>query len=171
MLLTLLDPRGSRELLAWLQPAYYRYLEELAAFDPDMYVLDPEGHWQPDYLPYWLEHAWCHPLVIADGGRPRGFAFIGEQPFPFMSAGRDFRLCEFYVDADARRSNIGRSAVRTLLAARPGAWELFVLQDNTTARHFWATVLEGEAADVTSVPGEYGVLMSFTSTRHVARCS
>jgi predicted acetyltransferase len=159
---TLRDVRNSPELLSWLKPAYSRYLSELVAFDPEMYSLDPDGNWQPDYLPYWLTHDYCHPLVIVADGQPAGFVFVGEQPFPFMTEGRDYRLCEFFVDAPRRRGQVGRDAVRAVLASRPGAWELFVLRENAGALSFWTTVVNDAAGPVTCETDEHGVLLSFT---------
>jgi predicted acetyltransferase len=161
MPLTLHDARTSPELATWLKDAYYRYIEELVVFDPDMYSRDPEGNWQPDYLPYWMSHDFCHPLVVTSDATPVAFAFIGVQPFPFMSADRSHRVCEFYVDRAARRTGMGRETVRALLASRPGAWELFVLEKNHTAQRFWQAVLEAQASDVRTSVEEHGTLITF----------
>ena len=164
MPLTLHDARTSPLAATWLRGAYYRYIEELVAFDPDMYSRDPDGNWQPDYLPYWLGHDFCEPLVAMSDGNPVAFAFVGVQPFPFMSADRSHRICEFYVDPAARRGGSGRATVRSLFASRPGAWELFVLERNHAAQHFWQSVLTSEASDVKTSKEEHGILVTF----HVA---
>jgi predicted acetyltransferase len=160
-MVTLVPARQSPHSGRWLRDAHTHYIEELVVFDPEMYHRDEHGQWQPDYLPYWLEQPFCHPFLICDGSTPAGFAFVGAAPFPYMTAGRDFRLCEFYVIPEARRRDFGRSAVNALFAAHPGAWELFVLRDNAPAQKFWTTVLEAEAGELTLVPDEHGTLMSF----------
>jgi predicted acetyltransferase len=132
------DEASHRE---WLTNVYSFYLHDLSQFAPDEYRLTALGHWEPDHLPYWLSHAFCHPLVLLEGSVPVGFAFVGQAPFPFMSAGIRFRVAEFFILRSRRRSGVGRSAAHAALAAFPGFFELTVLGRNAPALAFWRSVL------------------------------
>jgi predicted acetyltransferase len=137
----LADPRQVAPFRDWLQRTYPLYLGELSEYDDSKYHLTADGHWEPDYLPYWLEQPFCLPLVAVAENVPVGFAFVGQPPFPFMSASCDFRLCEFFVLRELRRSGLGRRIAVALLSSKVGAWELVVLPRNTAAAAFWRVVL------------------------------
>ena len=137
----LLNTREDASYREWLRHVYPLYLHDLSQFDQNGYHLSPSGRWEPDHLPYWLSHAFCHPLVILSGTDPVGFAFIGEVPFPFMSEDVQFRLSEFFVLRAYRRSSIGRRAALAVLASFSGSFELTVLEANTPALAFWRAVL------------------------------
>ena len=137
----LVDARQVTDVRDWLQKAYRLYLNDLSKCDAGRYKLNAAGHWEPDYLPYWLEQPFCLPLAAVVGQIPVGCAFVGQSPFPFMSPSRDFRLCEFFVLRGRRRTGVGRRIAISLLSSMPGEWELVVLRRNTTAVAFWRVVL------------------------------
>jgi predicted acetyltransferase len=137
----LVDARQVADARDWLREAYPLYLNDLSEFAAGKYKLDATGHWEPDYLPYWLEQPFCLPLVAVVSRIPVGFAFVGHPPFPFMSPSRDFRLCEFFVLRGRRRTGVGRRMAISALSSMPGEWELAVLLRNTTAAAFWRVVL------------------------------
>jgi predicted acetyltransferase len=139
--LQLVNTREDASHREWLRHVYPFYLHDLSQFERQEYHLSPSGHWEPDHLPYWLGHAFCHPFVLLSGTFPVGFAFIGQVPFPFMSEDVQFRLSEFFVLRAYRRSGIGRRAALAALASFAGSFELTVLEANAPALAFWRAVL------------------------------
>lgn len=139
--ITLVSAREDTSCREWLTHVYSFYLHDLSQFAPTEYQLSPRGLWEPDHLPYWLDHAFCHPLVLLEGPAPVGFAFVGQTPFPFMSHGIQFRLAEFFVLRSRRRTGIGRSAAHATLVAFAGSFELVVLARNAPALRFWRSIL------------------------------
>ena len=150
---------------------YPLYLHDLSAFT-ELYDLDERGVFYPDYLPDWLdrESALMHPLVLREGGRPAGFALVGQAPYPHMTPARDYRMCEFFVLKRARRLGVGRQAAQAIFARFPGVWEVSELPLNTAAVSFWRAVIGeytgGAFADET-VQGE--VVQVFDSRRGAGR--
>ncbi len=134
---------------------YPLYLHDLSEFDAHgYYSLDAEGHWQPDHLPYWLSgKAEVHPMLFRLDGRPVGFAFVGQAPFPFMTPGRDFRLSEFFILRAERRHGVGKRAAFAVFDRFQGLWELSQLPANRAATTFWRRVigeyLHGDFEDTT----------------------
>lgn len=124
-----------------LRNLYPLYLHDLSEFGGG-YTLDAEGLWQPDYLPHWLSgKEGFHPLLFRLEERPVGFAFVGRPPFPFMTAGRDFHLSEFFVLRGERRHGVGRQAAFALFDRFRGEWELSQLPSNQGAIAFWRRVI------------------------------
>lgn len=135
---------------------YPLYLHDLTAFT-DLYDVDDQGVFFPDYLSDWLDarspvatgrdplsptpQVLAHALAIREGGRPAGFALVGQAPFPYMTRGRDFRMCEFFVLNRSRRRGVGRRAAHAVFAMFPGVWEVSELPRNTAAVSFWRTVI------------------------------
>jgi predicted acetyltransferase len=134
---------GGRALIRNLYPLY---LHDLSAFT-EFYDVDARGVWFPDYLPGWLDRRLpvMHPMVIREGGRPAGFALVGERPFPHMTPGRDLRMCEFFVLNRLRRRGVGRRAAAAIFDRFRGVWEVSELPANERAVAFWRRVI----ADVT----------------------
>jgi predicted acetyltransferase len=124
-----------------LRNLYPMYLHDLSEFG-NGYTLDPQGCWQPDYLPTWLtESEQVHPLLFRLEQRLVGFAFVGQAPFPFMGAGRDYRLSEFFILRQERRRGLGLRAARDVFDRFRGVWELSQLRANRAAIAFWHRVL------------------------------
>jgi predicted acetyltransferase len=121
---------------------YPLYLHDLTAFT-EFYDLDEEGQFYPDYLPDWLGRRLpvVHPMVIRAEGRPAGFAFVGQAPFPHMNPGRDLRMCEFFVLQRWRRRGVGRRAAHAVFERFRGRWEVSELAANTAAIGFWRRVI------------------------------
>src|SRR6185295_5781182 len=139
-IVTFTDARGADGASNWLRKVYPLYLHDLSEFGA-AYELMPNGTWEPDYLPYWLEQPFCLPLVAFADQVPVGFAFVGQPPFPHMSPSCDFRLCEFFVLRRHRRTGFGRNIALALFSKMRGVWELVVLPRNTAAAQFWRVVL------------------------------
>lgn len=160
--LRLVDARSTLALRQWLENVYPFYLHDLSQFAPDAYRLNASGRWEPDYLPYWLEHDHCHPLVALRGDDAVGFALVGEAPFPFMSPDARFRISELFVLRAHRRSGLGRAVARAVLARLTETCELTVLAENAPALAFWRAFLsEVVRGPIVEVPGDGEVGFTF----------
>ena len=143
---------------ALIRNIYPLYLHDLSPFT-EFYELDERGVFFPDYLPDWLDTAspLVHPLLIRADGRPAGFAFVGEAPFAHMTAGRDFRMSEFFILARYRRRNVGQRAAHAIFDRFRGVWEVTELPANAPAVRFWRSVIgdyTGGLFEDTIVKGE-----------------
>ena len=127
---------------ALIRNIYPLYLHDLSPFT-DFYELDERGVFVPDYLPDWLDRQspLVHPLLIRADGRPAGFAFVGQAPFPHMTAGRDYRVSEFFVLARYRRREVGQRAAHAIFDMFRGVWEVTELPANVPAVRFWRSVI------------------------------
>ena len=127
---------------ALIRNLYPLYLHDLSAFT-EFYDVDDRGVFFPDYLSDWLDRPspLLHPLVFREGGRPAGFALVGQAPYPHMTPGRDYRMCEFFVLNRSRRRGVGRRAAHAVFAMFPGVWEVSQLPRNTGAIAFWRQVI------------------------------
>ena len=132
----------TREDRALLRNLYPLYLHDLTAFT-EFYDVDEAGVFFPDYLPDWLERrlSIMHPMIIRAGDRPAGFALVAEAPFPHMTPGRDYRMCEFFVLNRHRRRGVGRRAAHALFDRFRGLWEVTELPANLAAVSFWRRVI------------------------------
>lgn len=121
---------------------YPLYLHDLSAFT-ELYDVDERGVFYPDYLPEWLDRPshLMHALALREGGRPAGFALVGQAPYPHMTPARDYRMCEFFVLKRARRRGVGRRAAQAIFAMFPGVWEVTELPLDTAAVSFWRAVI------------------------------
>jgi predicted acetyltransferase len=153
-----------------LRHLYPLYLHDLSEFGVE-YVLDEQGLWRPDFLPTWLSRSPdVHPLLLRHEERTVGFAFVGEAPFPYMTAGRDFRMSEFFILRGERRRGLGRLAARAIFDRFRGVWEVSQLPGNRSAIAFWRSVITeytGGAFEDTRVDGSPAQV--FDSRRPPAR--
>jgi predicted acetyltransferase len=151
---------------ALIRNLYPLYLHDLTAFT-DFYDVDARGIFQPDYLPDWLDRQGptTHPLVFHEGGRPAGFALVGQAPFPHMTAGRDYRMCEFFVLNRARRRGVGRRAAHAIFARFPGVWEVTELPRNTGATSFWRAVIGAYTGGAFHEEEDHGDVVQVFDTR------
>lgn len=121
---------------------YPLYLHDLSPFT-DFYDIDDRGIFFPDYLPDWLDvqSPVVHPLMIRADGRPAGFAFVGQSPFPHMTQGRDLRMSEFFILKRYRRQGVGRRAAHAIFDRLRGVWEVSELPANVGAVRFWRSII------------------------------
>ena len=75
-----------------------------------------------------------------------GFVLIND--YSHSGQPLDFSVAEFFVVRKYRRGGVGRAAARTVIAIRPGQWELAIARRNTGASVFWRQV-----ASELGVPG------------------
>lgn len=133
------DARADAER-RWIENVYPFYLHDLSEFDGSIYHLNEEGLWQPDYLPVWFSEPGARPLVLRAEGRRIGFAFVGQEPFPYRTFDVDQRLSEFFILRHFRGRGLGFEAALSVFQTLSGVWELFTLRSNRPAQAFWETV-------------------------------
>jgi len=116
------------------------YLHDLSAFT-DYYRVGADGRWAPDHLPTWLASPEATALlVLADDG-PAGFVLVAHAGFPYVPAGPDHTMGEFFVLAGWRRRGVGRHAADLVFDAFPGTWRVEQLRRNIAATAFWRGVI------------------------------
>ena len=122
---------------------YSLYLHDLSEFT-DFYKLNADGQWLPDYLPTWLDcnNPEVKPFLFWRGTTPIGFALVGAKPFPYMSAGIDYRMSEFFILRAYRRGGVGRAGAKQVFEMLPGRWEIVQLSENKSATTFWLRSLQ-----------------------------
>lgn len=132
-----MDARDRRAL----ERLYPLYLHDLSEFT-DYYRLDAEGRWQPSHIDDWLSRDTSTSIVLRVGDVAAGFAWVAEQPFPYMDSDRDYRLAEFFVAKPFRRDGHGTRFAHDVISRFKGAWHLEVLLENEIALAFWRRVLQ-----------------------------
>ena len=141
MPLALIDARETESARGWLENVYPLYLHELSEFDAGAYVLDENGRFEPDYLPYWLREASGRVLVLEENRRYQGFALVGTASFPYKSPDVDHRLSEFFVTRSVRGTGWAETAARVVFDHLPGTWEVAELPANQRAVRFWRRII------------------------------
>ncbi|MFF5937870.1 GNAT family N-acetyltransferase [Streptomyces sp. NPDC012508] len=102
----------------------------------------PDGTFRSERLDSALTDPGWAPYLVTSGEHPVGLAFVRGLTSPTRV------LSSFFVVRAARRAGIGLRAVREVMAAHPGSWEVAFQEDNTGAVRFWrrvATDIAGEA--------------------------
>lgn len=152
--------------LVLIRNLYPLYLHDLTAHT-DLYEVDDQGIFYPDYLGEWLDgrSPWLHPFTMREGGRPAGFALVATAPYPHMGHGRTFRMCEFFVLNRARRRGVGRATAHALFAMFTGVWEVSQLPSNERAIGFWRTVIGEHTRGAYAESIEHGDVVQVFDTR------
>ena len=126
--------------LLWLE-----LLKEQAALDPTRTPdSDALKRWQNDF-PYWVRDDHTRILVAEEDGRLAGFLKAHVRSVaPVYAPRREAYLEAIYVEAQARRSGVGRQLLRALAdwAAGMGGLviRLHVAAQNDTGRAFWKSL-------------------------------
>jgi predicted acetyltransferase len=129
---------AEQPLLAGLMQFYlYDFSEMEPDGSEDLELDGTRGQFEPyPYLPdYWRDPSRI-PLVIRRGGRPVGFALLNQHSH--LDGGHVERnMAEFFVARKHRRHGVASEAVRQILEAYPGRWEVAVVARNAAAQAFW----------------------------------
>jgi len=103
------------------------------------------------------------PFLIQVGSALAGFAVVDTET---QRPGSQHNLAYFFVTRRYRGRGVGREAFQQVLAALPGAWEVYYLQANEAAAGFWPRAISAtvgtrfERAEQ-AIDGEACVLFSF----------
>lgn len=134
-----LDPvaEADRALIEGLAQFYIYDFSEMSPISDTDFVFDRRGaFWElPGIDDYWEQEGAC-ALAIRFDGRTAGFVLINTQSH--RDGGTVERnMGEFFVARQFRHNGIGAEAVRQVLAAYPGEWEVAVVERNPVAKVFW----------------------------------
>lgn len=128
---------AEQPLLEGLMQFYFYDFSEMEPDGSDRFEFEPNGLFHPyEHLPkYWREPGRI-PLVIRRDGKPVGFALLSQHSD--LTGGHVERnMAEFFVARKHRRHGVASEAVRQILAAYPGRWEIAVVARNTGGLAFW----------------------------------
>ncbi|GLW51290.1 hypothetical protein Stsp02_69510 [Streptomyces sp. NBRC 14336] len=103
---------------------------------------NPDGTYRSDRLQAAFSQDDWAPYLLTSGMSPVGLVCVRGLTGPVRV------LSSFFVVRAARRSGIGLRAVREVVAAYPGSWEIAFQESNAVAVAFWrraATELVGDA--------------------------
>ncbi|OLF53964.1 GNAT family N-acetyltransferase [Pseudomonas chlororaphis] len=127
---------AQRDELECLENLMQFYLYELSEWLP--ITLGRHGLFplQP-LLEYWRQAA-TRPYLIRVDGELAGFATVDDK---VRLAEAQYNLGYWFISRRFRGRGIGRQALRQLLAATPGQWQVMHLEANRPAREFWGRVI------------------------------
>ena len=146
---------ADRRLIGGMIQFYIYDFSELEPSGSDRFEPGADGRFE-DYRElarYWGDRDRA-ALVIRRGGRPVGFALLNALSH---SGGEvDHNMGEFFVMRKHRRGGVASAALRAILAAYPGRWEIAVARRNTGALGFWPRAVAAAAGvrDLETVPGD-----------------
>jgi predicted acetyltransferase len=134
-----LDPvsEADRALIDGLAQFYIYDFSEMSPISDTDFAFDRSGaFWElPGIDDYW-EQEGAYALAIRFDGRTAGFVLINTQSH--RDGGIVERnMGEFFVARQFRHNGIGAEAVRQVLAAYPGKWEVAIVEHNSGAKAFW----------------------------------
>jgi len=125
-----------------MEGIYRDYLNDLAPLSTGLFpILGEIGHREPDQLARWFGDPTAYPFMILDGRDPAGFAMVARGAARPDGQAIDYRMAEFFVDADHRRRGVGRSAVHIIFDRLAGRWEILEYVRNPNAVAFWRAVV------------------------------
>ena len=127
---------GERPLIEKLARFYVYDFSEMEPAGSDDMDFDSHGDLGPlPYLATYWTKAGRHPLLIRLGQKLVGFALINSLSHQGGVVERN--MGEFFVARKYRRRGVAAGAVRQILAAFPGRWEVAVAERNHAAKAFW----------------------------------
>jgi predicted acetyltransferase len=164
------QPQEQR-LIAGLMQFYYYDFSELEPEGSANLDFDSEGaiyRLSPDLLDFWRVPGRAG-LIIRQDGKPAGFALLNQHSH--RDDGHVERnMSEFFVARKFRRRGVASEALRQILRAYPGRWEVAVMARNPAAQEFWPRAIAA-APNVSDIvrhegDGEHwrGPIWSFLAT-------
>lgn len=145
-----------------IEGQFQLYVHDFSQWEPPgspRFRLDDAGRFgpYPHLDSYWGgEGRW--PLLIGVDDETAGFALINSETHSGELA--DWNMAEFFVARKFRGQGVAAEAVRLILLARPGRWEIAVAGRNAPAKRFWPRAIE--AAGVSELSALQGDGASWT---------
>jgi predicted acetyltransferase len=135
---------SEQTLLEGMLQFYFYDFSEMEPDGSDSMEFDARGQFGEYSLSdYWRE-AGRVPLIIRCGGSPVGFALLNQHSH--RDDGHVERnMAEFFVARKHRRHGVAREALRQILAAYPGRWEVAVVARNAGGLAFWPGAIAAAA--------------------------
>ncbi len=147
-------------------------LLELYAHDfSEFHHIEPgaDGRFGYKSLPLYWSEPHRHPFLVRVDGQLAGFVFV-KRGSELSGDEAVWDMAEFFVIRGYRRRGVGIAISHEVWRRFPGAWEVRVMQSNTSACQFWARAIPmftGETIYPVYVEksGECWKLFSFESKR------
>lgn len=146
---------AQRPLIEGLAQFYIYDFSEMGPYSSGEFAFDDAGQFGPlpDMDQFWRRPGWA-ALVIHAGAEVAGFALVNTHSH--LTGGEVERnMAEFFVARKFRRQGVAQEAVRQILAAYPGRWEIAVAERNTVAKAFWPRAI-GAAPKVSAIVPKQG---------------
>ena len=172
MLISIRDCRHSKKDRQWIQSVYAEYIDSLADLNTGLFsVIGADSAREDEIFANWFSNDQSHPLLIAKGADPVGFALVTRPRI--AAAGEqaaDYRMSEFFVRKQYRRAGMGRDAATLIFDRFAGNWEIVEYQRNPGAVAFWRRVLAGYCPEAYTERSRHGeVQQRFKSRGSAAR--
>ena len=143
MSISIRDCKYSKSDRQWIQDVYGEYLDSLSDLNTGFFsIIGAENPQKDSIFASWFASDQSHPLVIANGAEPVGFALVSRPQIP--TGGEpppDYRMAEFFVRKQHRRKGYGRNAARLAFDRFAGEWEIIEYLRNPGSVRFWRSVL------------------------------
>jgi predicted acetyltransferase len=143
LLISIRDCRHSKKDRQWIQGVYGEYLESLADLNTGLFsVLGADSSREDEIFANWFSNDQSHPLLILKGSDSVGFALVTRPRIP--KAGEkaaDYRMSEFFVRMQYRRTGIGRDAATLIFDRFAGDWEIVEYMRHPGSVAFWRQVV------------------------------
>jgi predicted acetyltransferase len=146
LLVSIRDVRGSIKDRRWIESVYGEYLDSLSDLNTGLFsVIGADSPREDEIFANWFSNDQAHPLVIAKGVESVGFSLVTRPRIPGSGGVKaaDFRMSEFFIRKDHRRSGIGREAATLIFDRFAGEWEIVEYQRHPGSVAFWRRVLAG----------------------------
>jgi predicted acetyltransferase len=137
------DVKHSKQDRRWIQSIYGEYIESLADLNTGLFsVLGANNPHQDEIFANWFSNDQSHPLLILKGTDSVGFALV-TRPRIAMAGEKaaDYRMSEFFVRMQYRRSGIGRDAATLIFDRFAGDWEIVEYMRHPGSVAFWRDVV------------------------------
>lgn len=135
---------SDRTLILGLVQFYVYDFSEMEPADSAAFEVNAHGLFDgaEQFGSYWQDpRRW--PLLIKRGGAPIGFALLNTHSH--LGETVDRNMGEFFVMRKHRGDGVAAEAVRQVLAAHPGEWEVAVAERNVRAKAFWPRAIAAAA--------------------------
>jgi predicted acetyltransferase len=143
LLVSIRDVKTSKQDRQWIQGVYGEYLDSLADLNTGLFsVLGTGSQHQDEIFANWFSNDQTHPLLILKGTDSVGFALVTRPRIPKAGeAAADYRMSEFFVRKQHRRTGIGRDAATLIFDRFAGDWEIVEYMRHPGSIAFWRHVV------------------------------
>jgi predicted acetyltransferase len=148
LLVSIRDVRSSKPDRQWIQGVYGEYLDSLADLNTGLFSVIGTGNpHQDEIFAHWFSNDQSHPLLILKGRDSVGFALVTRPRIPIVGEkSANYRMSEFFIRKQYRRSGIGRDAATLIFNRFSGDWEIVEYLRHPGSVAFWRHVVAGYCA-------------------------